>query len=141
MWIILKSFLTLTARKNFVSVPWFTKQKRSLVLSFFVLVGKTVLWKMKNASYFLNHNMLIRTLEGEMLEMQRFVEFWEGWTGRECKSWEWICNHWRNSLVEEIWTSTESIKEGIHRAVHGYSNDSWVMAVWKNCSASEKEKS
>ena len=32
--IILKSFVTLTARKNYVFVPWFRKQKPPLVLQF-----------------------------------------------------------------------------------------------------------
>ena len=45
--IILKSFLALTARKNFVPVPWFRKQK-PLVSWFSGLVGKTTSWKMKN---------------------------------------------------------------------------------------------
>ena len=38
--------------------------------------------------------------------------------------------------MEEIRTGTESIKEGIRRTVRGYSNDSCVVAVRKNCSNS-----
>ena len=34
--IILKSFLTLTARKNFAFIPWFRKQKPSLVSRFWI---------------------------------------------------------------------------------------------------------
>ena len=109
--------------------------------------------------------------EGEMPEMQRFVQFWGGtwgqneptlkWTVQESKSCEWICHHWqeyeerncytkkldntRNRwhpklLAEEIRTCTESIKEGIHRPARGYSDDSWVVTVRKNCSASKNEK-
>ena len=63
--IILKLLLTLTARKNFVSVPRFRKQK-PLVSWFSGLVGKTVSWKMKNAAYFSNHDTLIRTLQARV---------------------------------------------------------------------------
>ena len=60
--VILKLFLTFTTRKNFVFIPQFRKQKPSLVSWFSRWVRKTVSWKIKNASYFLNHDTLIRTL-------------------------------------------------------------------------------
>ena len=39
--------------------------------------------------------------------------------------------------MEEIQTGAESIKEGIHRPVHEYSDDFWVVAIRKNFSASQ----
>ena len=59
---IFKSFLTVTARKRFAFVSWFRKQKLILILRFSGQVWKTVSRKMKNASYFPNHGVLIRTL-------------------------------------------------------------------------------
>ena len=52
----------LKARKRFAFISRLTKQKFILVSWYSGMVGETVSWKMKNVSYFPNHDALIRTL-------------------------------------------------------------------------------
>ena len=59
---ILKGLSTVKAKKRFVFASRFRKQKLALELWFFGKVGEPASWKMKNASYFSNHDKLIRTL-------------------------------------------------------------------------------
>ena len=58
---LLKSFLTLAAKNNSIFVPQFIGNKNLLWYRDFL--GRcNCKWKMKNASYFPNYDMLIRTL-------------------------------------------------------------------------------
>ena len=67
--IYLKKYIQYSAIYTTIQ-PAFIKEKTIFPFSYYVLVswffglvGKTASWKIKNASYFLNHDALIRTLK------------------------------------------------------------------------------
>ena len=43
-------------------------------------------------------------------------------------------------LVEEVYTCTEDTTKGICHVVRRYSDDTGVVAIWKNCPVAESEK-
>ena len=118
--------------------------------------------------------------EGEMSEMETFVEFWGGiWEQNEptpnmprmeevkaelnekanivseigiteeklrkknikTKELDSPRSRWYSKfLVEEVYTSTEGTSKGIYHVARRHSDDTGVVAIWKNCPVAENEK-